>query len=91
MQFNIGDACNEMTARLESWANQLVVSLPNVIIAILVFIATLMLSKYISRFALKLLTKSSLQQSMKNMIAKVGFRIGYTNRDIPCAGYSGSQ
>src|SRR6056297_507592 len=71
MIFNIESAWNEMVKRLESWVDQLIVNLPNIIIAILVFIMAIIASKYISRLTLRLLEKSSLQQSMKNVIAKL--------------------
>jgi small conductance mechanosensitive channel len=71
MTFNIESAWNEMVKRLESWVDQLIVNLPNIIIAILVFIMAIIASKYISRLTLRLLEKSSLQQSMKNVIAKL--------------------
>ena len=71
MTFNIESAWNKMVKRLESWVDQLIVNLPNIIIAILVFIIAIIASKYISRLTLRLLEKSSLQQSMKNVIAKL--------------------
>jgi small conductance mechanosensitive channel len=60
-----------MMNRIESWVDALVINLPNIIIAILVFVISIFLSKYISRLTLRLLTKSSLQKSMKNVIAKL--------------------
>lgn len=71
MQLKIEDAWSEMTSRIESWVDALVINLPNIIIAIIVFIIAILVSKYISRLALKLLGRSSLQKSMKNVIAKL--------------------
>ncbi|MFS4446497.1 mechanosensitive ion channel family protein [Maribacter sp. 2307UL18-2] len=71
MDLKIEDAWSEMTNRLESWVDQLVINLPNIIIAIVVFIIAILISKYISRLTLKLLGRSSLQKSMKNVIAKL--------------------
>lgn len=71
MNFNIEKAWNEMIERMESWVNQLIINLPNIVLAILVFTIVLLLSKYISRLTLKLLEKSSLQRSMKHLIAKL--------------------
>jgi small conductance mechanosensitive channel len=71
MDIQLNDAWNKMITRLESWVNQLIVNLPNMIIALLVFITVIFLSKYISRLTLKLLGKSNLQKSMKNVIARL--------------------
>ncbi|QLG44967.1 mechanosensitive ion channel family protein [Costertonia aggregata] len=71
MNINLENAWNEMIKRLESWVDQLVINLPNIILAIIVFIVVILLSKYISKLALRLLDKSKLQRSMKNVIAKL--------------------
>lgn len=71
MKIDVQNAWKEMMNRLESWVDMLVINLPNVVIAIVVFIASIFLSKYISKVTLGLLSKSSLQQSMKNVIAKL--------------------
>ncbi len=64
------DAWNKMYAKLESWLDSIVVNLPNILIAIFVFVAALFAAKYISKFARKILDKSRLQPSMKNLISK---------------------
>ncbi|WP_282132256.1 mechanosensitive ion channel family protein [Cellulophaga baltica] len=71
MKIELADAWNKMVSRLESWLNNIIINLPNIIIAIIVFTIVIFLSKYISRLTLKLLSKSSLQKSMKNVIAKL--------------------
>lgn len=71
MEFEVKGAWNKMTTRLESWLDQLIINLPNIIIAIVVFVIVIILSKYLSRLTLKLLSKSTLQKSMKNVIAKL--------------------
>jgi small conductance mechanosensitive channel len=71
MKIELADAWNKMASRLESWLNNIIINLPNIIIAIIVFTIVIFLSKYISRLTLKLLNKSSLQKSMKNVIAKL--------------------
>lgn len=71
MKNQFSDAWDEMISKLESWINSLVVNLPNIIIAIIVFIITVIISKYVSKFFRKLLDKSSLQVSMKNVLAKI--------------------
>ncbi|WP_299313920.1 mechanosensitive ion channel [uncultured Aquimarina sp.] len=64
------NAWNKMYEKLESWLNSIVVNLPNILIAVLVFVMALIASKYISKLARKILNKSSLQPSMKSLIAK---------------------
>ncbi len=71
MKLNIEDAWSKMTTRLTTWVDQLILNLPNILIAVLVFILTILLSKYISKLILGLLSRSSLQKSMKNVIAKL--------------------
>jgi small conductance mechanosensitive channel len=71
MNINIEQAWDEMITRLESWVDQLIINLPNIILSIVVFVLVLILSKYISKLTLRLLEKSKLQASMKNVIAKL--------------------
>lgn len=71
MDFRFANALKKMMDRLVSWMNNLIVSLPNIIIAVLVFLIVLFLSKYLSRIVLKLLKNSSLQASMKHLISKL--------------------
>ncbi|KZS38876.1 mechanosensitive ion channel protein MscS [Aquimarina aggregata] len=64
------NAWNKMYEKLESWLDSIVINLPNILIAIFVFIVALVASKYISKLAEKILNKSKLQPSMKNLISK---------------------
>ncbi|PKV50215.1 small conductance mechanosensitive channel [Aquimarina sp. MAR_2010_214] len=64
------NAWNKMYDKLESWLDSIVVNLPNILIASLVFIVALIASKYISKLARKILDRSRLQPSMKNLISK---------------------
>ncbi len=64
------NAWNKMYEKLESWLDILVVNLPNILIAIFVFIIALIASKYISKLARRILDRSRLQPSMKNLISK---------------------
>ena len=63
-------AWDKMTEKIISWLDIIVVNLPNVVIAIVVFFIVIIASKYISRFSLKLLHKTKLQHSMKSLISK---------------------
>lgn len=60
-----------MWNKLDGWFNSFIVNLPNIILAIVVFAISLLLSRYIKKLTLKILGKSSLQQSMKRVIAKI--------------------
>lgn len=71
MDLKINDAWSKMLNRLSSWLDSLIVNLPNIILASVVFIIVLILSKYVTKLTWKLLKKSSLQKSMKNVIAKL--------------------
>ena len=71
MDFNIDEAWADMMNRLTSWLDSLIVNLPNFILALVVFIIVILLSKYVSKLTWKLLEKSSLQRSMKSVIAKL--------------------
>ncbi len=65
------EAWGKMLVKLGEWLDTLVVNLPNFIIAIIVFIVAIMASKYFSKLTLRLLDKSKLLPSMKNLISKM--------------------
>ncbi len=65
------NAWNKIITKLSDWLDTFLVNLPNLIIAAIVFVITILISKYISKLAIKLLERSSLQQSMKNLIARL--------------------
>ncbi len=69
--FKLSDAWSKMLEKLESWIDALVLGLPNFVMAVLVFIIVLILSKYISNVARKLLDRSKLQDSMKHLISRI--------------------
>lgn len=71
MEMQFSEAWNKMIEKLQSWLDALVVNIPNLIIALIVFTVSFFLSKYVSKLALKLMDKSRLQESMKNLISKV--------------------
>ncbi|MDB4293245.1 mechanosensitive ion channel family protein [Maribacter sp.] len=71
MEVQFTNAWQKMIEKLQSWLDSLVVNIPNIIIAIIVFIIAVIASKYISRLALRLLERTKLQPSMKNLIAKI--------------------
>lgn len=65
------NAWSKMTNKLDTWFDAFILSLPNLIIAILVFAIALILSRYISRIIDRILAKTKLQPSMKNLLSKL--------------------
>ena len=64
-------AWSKMIDKLDTWFNALILNLPNIIIAILVFTFTLILSRYISKIVAKILANTKLQASMKSLLSKL--------------------
>ncbi len=71
MGLQFSTAWDKMIEKMQEWFTALVVNIPNIIIAIIVFIVTWALSKYIRKIALRLLDKGRLARSMKNLISKL--------------------
>ena len=71
MKNQLVEAWSKMTLKLGEWLDALILNLPNFIIAIVVFIIALFASKYFKRITYKLLDKSKLQPSMKNLISNL--------------------
>lgn len=65
------DAWSKMTDKLLSWLDAIIINIPNIIIAIIVFITAIFISKYVNKLTLKILNKGKLQKSMKEVIAKL--------------------
>lgn len=65
------EAWSKMTEKLLSWLDALIINIPNIIIAIVIFIAAIFISKYVNKLTLKILDKGNLQKSMKEVIAKL--------------------
>lgn len=63
-------ALSKMMEKMHSWLDALVINIPNLIIALIVFIGAVFLSRYVSRLAMRLMDKSRLRASMKNLISK---------------------
>lgn len=71
MKSEFAEAWDKMIGKLDSWMNDLIMNLPNLVVAAVVFAGTILLSKYISRLTLRLLGRSSMQDSMKNLISRL--------------------
>ncbi len=71
MKNKFENAWSQMVEKLDSWFNSLVLNLPNILIAIFVFILALLASKYVSKGVSKLLEKTRLQASMRSLLSKI--------------------
>jgi small conductance mechanosensitive channel len=60
-----------MLDKLMSWLDAIIINIPNILIAIIVFIAAIFISKYVNKLTLRILDKGKLQRSMKEVIAKL--------------------
>lgn len=70
-QNQFSDAWEQMYDKLDSWIEALVLNLPNIIIAVVVFLIALLLARFTNKLLLRALKKTSLQQSMRRVIAKI--------------------
>ncbi|MFX0556494.1 mechanosensitive ion channel family protein [Maribacter sp. CXY002] len=71
MDKQFSNAWNKMAEKLAAWFDALIVNLPNIIIAIVVFTMSVMISRYVSKGVARLLEKTKLQASMKSLMAKI--------------------
>lgn len=71
MRNQLFEAWNKMLEKLESWLDTIVLNLPNFILAFIVFVLASILFRYVHKLTFRLLNKSSLQDSVKNLIAKL--------------------
>jgi len=71
METEFTEAWVKMNEKLASWFDAIIINLPNIAMAIIVFIMVLIASKLMHRFVMKLMQRSNLQASMKKLIAKL--------------------
>ncbi|NJB37706.1 MULTISPECIES: mechanosensitive ion channel family protein [Flavobacteriaceae] len=71
MEDKFKKALEGMWTKLDGWLNAFVANLPNLILAILVFVLTIILSRYIKKLAYKLTSRSRLQESMKQLLSQI--------------------
>lgn len=65
------EAWSKMLDKLMSWLDAIIINIPNILIAIIVFIVAILISKYVNKLTLRILDKGKLQRSMKDVIAKL--------------------
>ncbi len=70
MEVSFEDAVDKIITKLESWFDLIVLNIPNIIIAIVVFTLVIIISRYTNKLMKKILTKTSLQLSMRRVIAR---------------------
>ncbi|TLF47061.1 mechanosensitive ion channel family protein [Maribacter aurantiacus] len=71
MKEKFSEAWSKMMEKLASWFDALILNLPNIMIAIVVFIITVIISRYISKGVSRLLEKTKLQASMRSLLSKI--------------------
>lgn len=71
MKEQFTEAWSKMIEKLDSWLDTLVINLPNILIAIVVFALSIILSRAISRGVSKLLDKTKMQDSMRSLLSKI--------------------
>lgn len=65
------NAWKEMYEKLSSWVDSIVINLPNLIIALFVFLTSLLLAKYVSKILQRILVNTSLQKSMRRVLGRL--------------------
>lgn len=71
MSEKFSEAWSKMLEKLNKWFDALILNLPNIMIAIVVFAITVFISRYISRGVSRLLEKTKLQASMRSLLSKI--------------------
>lgn len=71
--FNLGNALEKLLEKVSGWGEDIILKVPNFILAILVFILFWNLGKYFSKFLKNVLLKKVSQESVKSIIARTTF------------------
>ncbi|PIB27944.1 mechanosensitive ion channel protein MscS [Maribacter sp. 4U21] len=71
MTNQFSEAWSGMIEKLDAWFNALVVNLPNIIIAVVVFTISLIVSRYVSKVVTKILSNTKLQASVRSLLSKI--------------------
>jgi len=71
--FNIGNALEKLLEKVSGWGEDIILKVPNFILAILVFILFWNLGKYFSKFLKNILLKKVGQESVKSIISRTTF------------------
>ncbi|PKP26174.1 MAG: mechanosensitive ion channel protein MscS [Bacteroidetes bacterium HGW-Bacteroidetes-2] len=71
--FDLGNALEKLLEKLSGWGEDIILKVPNFILAILVFILFWNLGKYFSKFLKNILLKKVGQESVKSIISRTTF------------------
>lgn len=71
MRAQFSEAWTKMIEKLNSWLDSIVVNLPNFLIAIIVLVLSITISRAISSGVSRLLNKTKLQESMKTLLSRI--------------------
>lgn len=71
MKSNFSQAWNEMYTKIVSWGDTFVINIPNIVIAIIVFITALIVARYANKLIQRIFIKTSIQQSMRKVLGRV--------------------
>ncbi len=69
------EAWNKMLDKLDGWLNDLVVMLPNLIIAAIVMIISIFLSRYVNKYARKIIEQITSNRTVSNVLSSVATAI----------------
>jgi small conductance mechanosensitive channel len=69
-KIDFNNAVEKMMTKLESWVDAFMVNIPNILLALLVFVLVIIISRYTNKLIGKLLTRTNLQLSMRKVIAR---------------------
>lgn len=69
--FDFSNAISGIWDKLESWLDSLILSLPNFILAVLIFIVFIFIAKYIARLLNTILLKRSIQHSVRDISIRI--------------------
>lgn len=76
MNLDIEKIYNIVSEKLESWVDELISMLPNLALAALVFVLGIFFSKMLRRFALRIITRTSKQQTLNRLFASFIYVFG---------------
>lgn len=71
MESTITKAFNDLIDKLQGWLSAIIQNIPNLILAIIVMVASYFMARYIRKVVLKLVEKRVPQESVANIIAKI--------------------
>lgn len=65
------ESISNMIAKLEGWGNALVVSLPNILLAALVMVMGIFVSRYVKKYFTKIISRFSRQVTVNRLLANI--------------------